>query len=96
MEMDLAYGWTFREPGERLGLQIVNHERDGGILFEAALALRRRELSPRSRARMLVRYPLITLQIVTAIYWQALRLALAGAASFPHPRARSGALERSS
>ena len=89
MEMDLGYAWSFREPGDRLGLRIANYEPDGEVLFEAALGLRRRELSAWSRARILVRYPLITIQIIAAIYWQALRLALAGAPFFPHPRERA-------
>ena len=96
MEMDLDYAWSFREPGDRLSLCIANHEPGGALLFEAVLGLRRRELGARSRARMLVRYPLITLQLITAIYWQAIRLYLAGASFIPHPRARAGTLETTS
>jgi DUF1365 family protein len=96
MEMDLGYAWSFREPGERLSLSIANHEPGGARLFEAVLGLRRRELNARSRARMLIHYPLITLQLITAIYWQAIRLYLAGAPFVPHPRTRAGSLETSS
>ncbi|MDE0887291.1 MAG: DUF1365 domain-containing protein [Myxococcota bacterium] len=93
MEMDLNYAWSFREPGDRLSLSIANHEPGGALLFEAVLGLKRREFSAYSRARMLIRYPLITLQLITAIYWQAIRLYLAGAPLIPHPRIRAGSLE---
>ena len=96
MDMALDYAWSFREPGERLSLRIANHEPGGALLFEAVLGLERREFSARSRARMLIRYPLITLQLITAIYWQAIRLYLAGVPFFPHPRARAGSLETTS
>ena len=96
MEMDLEYAWRFREPGDRLSLCIANHEPGGALIFEAVLGLKRREFSARSRARMLLRYPLITLQLFTAIYWQATRLILAGASFFPHPRTRARSLETSS
>jgi DUF1365 family protein len=96
MEMDLEYAWSFREPGERLSLSIANHEPGGAMLFEAVLGLKRREFNARSRARMLIRYPLITLQLTTAIYWQAIRLYFAGAPFFPHPRDRAGSLETTS
>lgn len=96
MEMDLAYAWSFREPGDRLALRIANHEPDGELLFEASLGMSRRELDSRSRSRMLLRYPLITLQLMTAIYWQAFRLYLAGAPLHPHPRAGAGSLETTS
>ena len=44
--------------------------------FTAVLHGRRRELTNRSLARMLLRYPLMPLQVVALIHWQALRLRL--------------------
>lgn len=93
MDMDLNYAWNIREPGERLSLSIANQEPGGALLFEAALGLKRHEFSARSRARMLIRYPLITLQVSAAIYWQAIRLYSAGVPFFPHPRARADSME---
>jgi DUF1365 family protein len=96
MEMDLAYAWSFRSPGKKLALRIANHAPDGTLLFDATLGMRRREFNARSRARMLLRYPLITLQVATAIYWQALRLLVAGAPFHPHPRRAGVPLETTS
>ena len=94
--MDLNYAWSIREPGERLSLSIANHEPGGALLFEAALGLKRHEFSARSRARMLIRYPLITLQVSAAIYWQAIRLYFAGVPFSPHPRGRADSMETTS
>jgi DUF1365 family protein len=93
MGMDLAYQWSIQKPGDRIGLRIANHEPDGTLIFEAALGMKRRELSASSRARMLVQYPFITLQLIVAIYWQAFRLYIAGVPIHPHPRNRAEQLE---
>jgi DUF1365 family protein len=85
MPMDLDYAWTFHEPGERLAVRIENRTRDGLPLFDALLALRRRELGGASLAAALARFPLMTLQVSAAIYWQALRLHRKGAPHFAHP-----------
>ena len=85
MGMDLDYGWTFHAPGERLAVRIENRERDGRVLFDAVLALRRREISGASLGFALVRFPLLTLQVIAAIYWQAFRLHRKGAPTFAHP-----------
>lgn len=85
MGMDLDYAWTFHAPGERLAVRIENRERDGGALFDAVLALRRREITGASLALALVRFPLLTLQVLAAIYWQAFRLHRKGAPTFAHP-----------
>jgi uncharacterized protein len=53
--------------------------------FDATLNLRRRELSGRTLARMLARYPAMSLQVVARIYAQSLRLKLKGARYHPHP-----------
>jgi DUF1365 family protein len=85
MEMDLDYAWTLEEPGERLALRIENRAPGGAPLFDAVLALRRREITGASLAASLARFPLMTLQVVAAIYWQAFRLHRKGAPTFAHP-----------
>jgi DUF1365 family protein len=60
--------------------------RDSPVLtFDATLSLRRRELSRRTLAGMLARYPAMSLQVVAKIYAQSLRLKLKGAKYYPHP-----------
>jgi hypothetical protein len=85
MEMELDYAWTLGEPGERLALRIENRAPGGARLFDAVLALRRREITGASLAAALARFPLMTLQVVAAIYWQAFRLRRKGAPTFAHP-----------
>lgn len=55
--------------------------------FDATLSLQRRELSRRTLAGLLARYPAMSLQVVAKIYAQALRLKLKGARYHPHPEA---------
>ncbi len=47
---------------------------DGARPLTAVLHGTRRELTNRSLARLLLRYPLMPLQVVALIHWQALRL----------------------
>jgi len=53
--------------------------------FDATLSLRRRELSRSLLTRMLLQYPVMSLQTVAKIYAQSLGLKLRGARYFPHP-----------
>ena len=83
--MEADYDWSFRTPGEALSLRIASWSRDGEPIFEAALGMQRRELDARSRASVLARHPLMTLQVFAGIYWQAYRLRRKGAPTHPHP-----------
>lgn len=90
MGMDQTYAFRAGEPGQRLAVQIESRPqaREGeraGKSFDATLSLRRRELSRPLLARMLARYPAMSLQVVAKIYIQSLRLKLKGARYFPHP-----------
>jgi DUF1365 family protein len=91
MGMDQTYAFRATEPGDRLAVHIESRPRGdegaSGKSFDATLSLRRRELSRRTLAGLLVRYPAMSLQVVAKIYAQALRLKLKGARYYPHPEA---------
>ncbi|NIM52217.1 MAG: DUF1365 family protein [Gemmatimonadales bacterium] len=84
MSMDQWYDWRFSTPGRRLVVHMQNFA-EGRKLFDATLALRRRQITGRSLAATLARYPLMTARVVAAIYWQALRLWAKRAPFYVHP-----------
>jgi DUF1365 family protein len=73
MPMDIDYDWRFAEPGATLAVHMQNL-RGGQLLFDATLALRRREITGPTLAAALARQPFGSLAAVSRIYWQALRL----------------------
>jgi DUF1365 family protein len=87
MGMDQTYSFRASEPGESIAVHIESRPRAGeqGKTFDATLNLRRRELSRRTLAGLLARYPAMSLQVVAKIYAQSLRLKLKGARYHPHP-----------
>jgi DUF1365 family protein len=84
MPMDLDYDWRFTVPGARLVVHMENR-RLGKRLFDATLALERREINGRSLATALARYPFASLKGVARIYWQALCLWAKRVPFHPHP-----------
>lgn len=92
MPMDVDYRWRFSAPGPRLAVHMVNTRRAVKV-FSATLALKRTEISGPALARVLAGYPLMTLKVIAAIHWQALKLWLKGAPVYDHPARQPRTLE---
>ena len=84
MPMDITYDWKFDCPGDALHVHMTD-EVAGEPVFEAELNLTRHQITNRNLTLALLRYPLMTAKVISAIYWQALRLRLKGAVYYPHP-----------
>jgi len=71
--LDLAFDFKLRVPGEQLDIHIDDREGDHPVLL-TALTGRRVPLTDANLARLTLKYPLVTLRIITLIHWHALRL----------------------
>jgi DUF1365 family protein len=87
MAMDQRYAWRATPPGATLSVHIESSER-GAPAFDATLALRRRELTRGSLARVTARQPAASLRVLALIYGHALALWLRRVPVHPHPAGR--------
>jgi len=85
MGLDMRYAWRLTAPDDHLVVHIEN-EQHGSKLFDATLVMSRNEISASSLASVLVRYPLITMKVVAAIYYEALRLWVKKIPFVSHPK----------
>ena len=84
MPMDIDYQWFFSAPQAKLNVHMINL-RANEKLFDATLTLAQQPMTARNCAHALARYPFMTLKVVTAIYWQALKLFIKGIPFYSHP-----------
>jgi uncharacterized protein len=87
MRMDHRYHAHAAMPAQTLSVHIAS-SRAGATVFDATLALRRRELTRASIVAITGRYPLATVRVLALIYAHALRLKLARVPVHRHPQAR--------
>jgi DUF1365 family protein len=71
--LEQSYEYLFSEPGEQVFARI-NVRENGSLPLTAVLHGRRRELTNRTLAAALVRYPLMPHRVTTLIHWQAAKL----------------------
>lgn len=62
----------------------IREEEDGRAILNASFAGKRRALTDQSLMAMLLRYPLMTVKVVLAIHFEAVRLMLKGIKRHPH------------
>jgi DUF1365 family protein len=86
--MDIEYDWRSSLPEQQLRIHMQNwREVDGGQLkeFDATLVLEREPLSVKALRLLLCQYPLMTIKVVAAIYWQAIKLWCKKVPIYDHP-----------
>jgi DUF1365 family protein len=92
MPMDMRYEWCFTAPGDGLHVHMENRAakngQDGEAVFDATLNLKRAPMTGAIMARALLRFPLMSLQVVALIHWQALKLMLKRVPFHVHPSKR--------
>jgi DUF1365 family protein len=83
LSMDCTYHFKIRPPGDDV-LVAINEEEAGTPMLTATFAGKRRPLTDGALTGMLLRHPLMTLKIVVAIHYEAVRLMLKGVARHAH------------
>ncbi len=84
IEMDARYTFTFTEPGETLGIRILDTVQGEPLLF-AKIDLERRPLAAEALDAVVQRYGPMSRRAASLIGWQALRLLGKGIKFLPHP-----------
>jgi uncharacterized protein len=84
--MAMRYRFRVSPPGEQVKLRILETDHEGPLLAATFIG-RHRALTTRALLRAFVALPLVTVKIVVAIHWEAVRLWLKGARLVARPDA---------
>ncbi len=84
MPMAIRYDWRFTQPRDTVSVHMSNYQNSEKV-FDATLYLEKQTINAANCARALVFFPLMTVKVITAIYWQALRLFLKRIPFYSHP-----------
>jgi len=75
MQMEIDYTFVLNKPGEDIHILMQNRKTgDQKIVFDSTLDLKRKELTKTNVILQFLRFPIMTVTTVAAIYWQALIL----------------------
>ena len=78
MDMEMRYEFKMTAAGETIATVVDGSDPSGAPLIFAAFTGRRRELSNASVLGVILAYPFLTLGVVLAIHWEALKLLAKG------------------
>ena len=74
MDLDMEYRWRVKEPTASTEINIENWRQH--LLFTASFSATRYDISAKKISAVFLRWPIVSLSIVRAIYWQAFKLYL--------------------
>jgi DUF1365 family protein len=89
LDTDMAYAFVVAPPKRRVAISITARDAEGPVLF-AKLSGNRIPLADATLLRALIAYPFLTLKVVVAIHWEALRLWLKGVDLVERPEQVTG------
>jgi len=90
LAMGMRYVFRVAPPTDTVSVAIRGEDDQGPVLF-AALSGRRIALSDRALLRVLAGSPLMTVKVIAAIHWHALRMWLRGFRIYRHPSRNAAA-----
>ena len=100
----MEYRWFSNVPAEHLSIHLENWQSASPALsggqeqvlaigkekvMDATIQLTASEISGKKLNRLLIAYPLMTVKVISAIYWQALKLALKRVPFYSHPNVKA-------
>ena len=85
MGMQQEYIWKFNKPNDEITVLMKSYENDKHLLT-ATLKLCKENITSKSLMIVLFSYPIITMKVIFAIYWQAFKLWFKGIPFHPHPK----------
>lgn len=83
LSMDCAYQFKIRPPGDDV-LLAINETEAGKPILTATFTAQRKSLSDGALLAMLLRHPLMTVKVIAAIHYEAVRLMWKGVARHAH------------
>ena len=82
--MDLSYHWYCNTPDEKLLIHLKSFEENIPI-FDATVSFKRKPLTPQALNRLIWQYPIMTMKVACAIYWEAFKLFFKRVPFYQHP-----------
>lgn len=87
LPMSVDYQWRLTRPSSTMAVAF-DVVRDGEVVLETGVAMRRREITTARLAALLLRYPPMSVRVLAGIHWQAFCLWRKGIPYHSHPRHR--------